>query len=102
MTVDIKNLESQLANFSFDMDSMIKNSIYTIKPTDTHEKIVQLFNAYMKENERWQRKGYAAAGVRARKSLMAMKKLIGVRRQEMLHIENANRQELHAIINREQ
>lgn len=101
MKVDIKNLEKELANFSFDMDSMIKNSVYMIKPTDTHLQIVELFNAYMKENERWQRKGYAAAGIRARKSLMAMKKLIGVRRQEMLDIENSNREELHQIINGE-
>jgi hypothetical protein len=99
MKVDIKNLEKELQNFSFDMDSMIKNSIYAIKPTDTHLQIVELFNAYMKENERWQRKGYAAAGVRARKSLMAIKKLIGIRRQEMLDIDNANREELHQIIN---
>ena len=72
-----------------------------IKPTDTHLQIVELFNAYIKENERWQRKGYAAAGIRARKSLMAMKKLIGIRRQEMLDIENSNREELHQIINGE-
>ena len=84
------------------MDSMIKNSVYMIKPTDTHLQIVELFNAYMKENERWQRKGYMAAGLRARKSLMAMKKLIGLRRHEMIAIENANREELHQIINKEQ
>jgi hypothetical protein len=102
LKVDIKNLEKDLANFSFDMDSMIKNSVYMIKPTDTHLQIVELFNAYMKENERWQRKGYMAAGLRARKSLMAMKKLIGLRRHEMIAIENANREELHQIINKEQ
>ena len=99
MKVDIKNLEKDLANFSFDMDSMIKNSVYMIKPTDLHNQIVEHFTAYMKENERWQRKGYLAAGLRARKSLMAMKKLIGARRQEMIAIENANREELHEIIN---
>ena len=101
MKIDLNDLEKGLANFSFDMDDMIKNSIYEIKPTAVHLQIVELFNAYMKENERWQRKGYMAAGLRARKSLMAMKKLISVRRHEMIAIENANREELHQIINKE-
>jgi hypothetical protein len=100
LKVDLKDLEKNLANFSFDMDSMIKNSVYMIKPSDLHNEIVEHFTAYIKENERWQRKGYLAAGVRARKHLAAIKKLISARRHEMIAIENKNTEELHQIINK--
>lgn len=52
--------------------------------TDTHNQIVDNFNAYIEENEKFADKGNKAAGTRARKALLEIKKLCATRRKEII------------------
>ena len=52
--------------------------------TETHEQIIENFNAYIEENQKFADKGNKAAGTRARKALLDIKKLCGERRKEII------------------
>jgi len=52
--------------------------------TETHEQIIENFNAYIEENQKFADKGNKAAGTRARKALLEIKKLCGERRKEII------------------
>ena len=52
--------------------------------TETHEQIIENFNAYIEENQKFAHKGNKAAGTRARKALLEIKKLCGERRKEII------------------
>ena len=49
----------------------------------THEQIVEAFNNYIAENEKFTSKGVKAAAARARKALQEMSKAIKERRKEI-------------------
>jgi GTP cyclohydrolase I len=49
----------------------------------THEQIVEAFNNYIAENEKFTSKGVKAAAARARKALQEMSKGIKERRKEI-------------------
>jgi len=49
----------------------------------THEQIVEAFNNYIAENEKFTTKGVKAAAARARKALQEMSKGIKERRKEI-------------------
>jgi len=49
----------------------------------THEQIVEAFNNYIAENEKFTSKGVKAAAARARKSLQEIAKAVKVRRAEI-------------------
>jgi GTP cyclohydrolase I len=49
----------------------------------THEQIVEAFNNYIAENEKFTGKGIKAAAARARKALQEMSKGIKERRKEI-------------------
>ena len=49
----------------------------------THEQIVEAFNNYIAENEKFTSKGVKAAATRARKALQEMSKGIKERRKEI-------------------
>jgi hypothetical protein len=57
----------------------------------THEAIVNAFNTYLKENEKFEGKGVAAAGTRARASLGDLAKLAKLRRAEIQATKNAKK-----------
>ena len=57
--------------------------------TDTHNQIIDNFNAYIEENEKFAEKNNKAAGTRARKALLEIKKLCGTRRQEIIEQRKA-------------
>lgn len=97
--ISIKDLEKGLANFDFDIDDMIKNVKYKIKPSSQHLELVEEFRLYIKESERWHQKGYAMASARARKHLKRIRELIKTRRIEMLAIDAERREKEHAILN---
>ena len=61
---------------------------YRIQPTETHKTIVQEFEAYLKENEKWQTKSFDAAGKRARAHLKNIHNLLIVRRNEIQETRN--------------
>lgn len=52
--------------------------------TDTHDLIIDNFNAYIEENQKFADKGNKSAGTRARKALLEIKKLCGERRKEII------------------
>jgi len=54
----------------------------------THDSLVNLYETYLDENEKFEQKGNKAAGTRARKALAEIAKLCKVRRQE---IQNAKK-----------
>jgi hypothetical protein len=56
--------------------------------TTTHEQIVAAFEAYQAENEKFEGKGVAAAGARARKALGDLGKLTKTRRAEIQASKN--------------
>lgn len=56
---------------------------------DTHESLVQLFETYVRENQKFTENGVKAAGSRARKALMEITKLAKTRRAEITEIKNA-------------
>ena len=49
-----------------------------------HENLVNLFETYIAENEKFEAKGVKAAGTRARKSAQDLKKLLDSLRKEIL------------------
>lgn len=49
----------------------------------THEQLVEAFEAYLAENEKFEEKGFKAAAARARKQLSLIAKLCKVRRAEI-------------------
>jgi hypothetical protein len=56
--------------------------------SDTHDKIVEALDAYLEENAKFDDKGNKAAGTRARKALMDLKKLATDRRKEIQEKKN--------------
>ena len=54
-----------------------------------HEKLVELFEAYVSENQKFTEKGVKAAATRARKALADIGKLAKVRRVEIQEKKNA-------------
>lgn len=59
----------------------------------THESIVAAFESYLKENEKFEGKGVAAAGTRARASLGDIAKLAKARRAEIQEVKNTRKSE---------
>jgi hypothetical protein len=57
--------------------------------SDTHDNIVEAIDAYLEENAKFEEKGNKAAGTRARKALMDLKKLATERRKEIQDKKNA-------------
>tara|TARA_B100000686_G_scaffold252124_1_gene262733 strand:- start:4523 stop:4699 length:177 start_codon:yes stop_codon:yes gene_type:complete len=54
-----------------------------------HEQIVENFNAYIAEHEKWEDKGVKAAATRARKALGEIGKLSKHRRAEIQEKKNS-------------
>ena len=54
-----------------------------------HEQIVENFNAYIAEHEKWEDKGLKAAATRARKALGEIGKLSKHRRAEIQEKKNS-------------
>ena len=54
-----------------------------------HEQIVENFNAYIAEHEKWEDKGVKAAATRARKALCEIGKLSKHRRAEIQEKKNS-------------
>tara|TARA_B100001750_G_C15069577_1_gene380455 strand:+ start:220 stop:396 length:177 start_codon:yes stop_codon:yes gene_type:complete len=54
-----------------------------------HEQIVENFNAYIVEHEKWEEKGVKAAATRARKALGELGKLSKTRRAEIQDKKNS-------------
>ena len=54
-----------------------------------HEQIVENFNAYIAEHEKWEDKGVKAAATRARKALGELGKLSKTRRAEIQDKKNS-------------
>ena len=54
-----------------------------------HEQIVENFNAYIAEHEKWEDKGVQAAATRARKALGEIGKLSKHRRAEIQEKKNS-------------
>ncbi len=62
------------------------------EPTvNTHDAIVEAFNAYLAENDKFANKGNKAAGTRARKALGDLGKLVKTRRGEIQDAKNADK-----------
>ena len=57
--------------------------------SDIHDNIVEAIDAYLEENAKFEEKGNKAAGTRARKALMDLKKLATERRKEIQEQKNA-------------
>ena len=55
----------------------------TIATPTTHDQIVEAYNNYIAENEKFTSKGVKAAAARARKALQEMSKGIKERRKEI-------------------
>ena len=56
--------------------------------SETHDKIKEAVEAYLENNEKFADKGNKAAGTRARKALMDLKKLAHDRRKEIQAAKN--------------
>lgn len=50
---------------------------------NSHDQLVEAFEAYMAENEKFEEKGFKAAAARARKQLSLIAKLCKARRAEI-------------------
>ena len=55
-----------------------------------HEQLVQLFDTYVTENEKFTEKGVKVSASRARKALAEIAKLCKDRRKEIQDIKNEN------------
>lgn len=56
--------------------------------SETHNKITEAVEVYLENNEKFADKGNKAAGTRARKALMDLKKLAHERRKEIQSDKN--------------
>ncbi len=56
-----------------------------------HENLVNLFETYISENEKFEVKGVKAAGTRARKALAELAKVIKERRKEIQESKTAEK-----------
>lgn len=54
-----------------------------------HERIIEEFNKYVEENERFSNQGIKVAATRARKALGEMAKLAKERRKEIMEAKSA-------------
>lgn len=59
---------------------------YKIRPTETHKQIIEQFEIYLMENEKYMKKKNKEAARRARKALLKMFHLVRARRMEMLAV----------------
>lgn len=57
--------------------------------TETHDQIISQLNTYIEENQKFADKGNKSAATRARKALLEIKKLCGVRRVEIIEAKKA-------------
>lgn len=57
--------------------------------SETHNLIVEAIDVYLEENAKFEEKGNKAAGTRARKALMDLKKLATDRRKEIQEKKHA-------------
>jgi|TARA_B100001057_G_scaffold322512_1_gene322752 hypothetical protein len=55
----------------------------------SHDKIIEAYEAYIKESEAFETKGVKAAAARARKALGEMQKLAKARRAEIQEKKNS-------------
>ena len=55
----------------------------------THSQIIESFNLYIEENQKFADKGNKAAATRARKALLSLKKLATSRRVEIIDAKKA-------------
>ena len=58
-----------------------------------HEQLIQNWDAYIKENARYEEKGIKASKVRARKALMELAKLAKERRKELRDADTQEEEE---------
>lgn len=56
--------------------------------SETHTKIIEMFEEYLAENEKFEEKGVKAAAARSRKALGELGKLAKVRRAEIQEKKN--------------
>ena len=56
---------------------------------DIHSQIIENFNLYVEENQKFADKGNKAAATRARKALLELKKLSTSRRVEIIEAKKA-------------
>lgn len=57
---------------------------YKIKPTPTHFEILKCFEEYYRNNEKFMKRGHMEPGIRARRALRDLRKLLVDRRDEIL------------------
>jgi hypothetical protein len=77
--VEVKfKLEHKHFNISFKSCQLFKGNTMT-----NHENLLNLFDTYIAENDKFENKGNKAAGTRARKALAEIAKLTKDRRKEI-------------------
>lgn len=68
-----------------DIDILMDNFSYQIPPSEKHKRLLELFEDYRVNSEKFHKKGYKEAGKRARKNLIEIGKLLRPARAEILH-----------------
>ena len=66
------------------VEELIKEFYYKIDPTNSHDRILELFKIYFIDNEKFMHKYNKEAGKRARKALLELHHLCRQRRKEIL------------------
>ena len=66
------------------VEELIKEFYYKIEPTNSHDRILELFKIYFVDNEKFMHKYNMEAGKRARKALLELHHLCRKRRKEIL------------------
>lgn len=65
------------------VEELIEEFSYRIRPTHNHKHMLELFAAYVYENEKYMKKKNRSAGKRARKHLLEIFHLCRARRREI-------------------
>ena len=60
-----------------------------MEQTESHQQIIESFNTYIEENQKFADKGNKAAATRARKALLELKKLCVTRRGEIIEAKKS-------------
>lgn len=96
---------SQIEVWEPDVEVLVEEFKYKIKPTDTHKRFMQLADEYWKNNEKFMKKANITAGIRARKCLIELFHICRQRRAEISessHEIRAHHQEIIKELKRQE
>ena len=68
-----------------ELDQLMESFSYQVQPGEYHKQLLELFEDYRVNSEKFHKKGFKEAGKRARRNLIEIGRLLRPARAEILH-----------------